>query len=267
MSLLQRFGKCVRGALAVRVQTIPQMTVFPWFRLVHLGACLLGGAIAAAAIHAQEPAGRYSSVPASPDGIGKMYMGREIAQTMAWQGAAWLERPEREEEERSDLLVPVLGVRSGMAVADVGAGSGYYTERLARAVGPDGVVYAVDVQPEMIAMLRERAQRGGLRNVQPVLGSVKDARLAPESLDLAIMVDVYHELEYPYEMLASLVTALKPGGRIVFVEFRAEDKRVPIKRLHKMSEAQIRTEAAQLPLHWARTVEDLPWQHVVIFAR
>ena len=223
-------------------------------------------ALAGPAAAAPEP-GAYQRSAASADGIGKTYMGREIAQVMGWQGAAWLEREEREREERSDLLLAELALKPGMAVADIGAGTGYYARRIAAAVGPSGTVFAVDVQPEMIQLLEALAKSAGLANIRAVLGGVDDVKLAAASVDLAIMVDVYHELEYPQEVLASIVRALKPGGRVVFVEYRAEDARVPIKPLHKMSERQVRREAAVHPLVWERTAGRLPWQHVVIFRK
>ncbi len=209
----------------------------------------------------------YQRRAATPDGIGKVYMGREISQVMGWQGAAWLEREEREREERTDLLLPMLEIKSGMAVADVGAGSGYFARRIAARVGPGGAVYAVDVQPEMVRMLEALARQPGLGQIKPVQGSATAVKLAAASIDLALMVDVYHELEFPYEVLASIVQALKPGGRVVFVEYRAEDANVPIKQLHKMSEAQVRAEAARHALTWERTVGGLPWQHVVVFRK
>lgn len=230
-----------------------------WF-LILVVAWLLP--IAAAA---QQPA--YTRGAPSVDGIGKRYMGREIAHVMGWQGAAWLEREEREKEERTDLLMKALDLTPGMVVADIGAGTGYLSRRMARAVGPSGTVLAVDVQPEMVAMLRSAAQQEGLRNIVPSLGTESDVKLAPASVDLAIMVDVYHELSLPYEVLASIVKALKPGGRLVFVEYRAEDPNVPIKALHKMSEAQVRREAEVQPLTWVKTVETLPWQHVIVFRK
>ena len=213
------------------------------------------------------PSSRYSRTPRSPDGIGKAYMGREIAGVMGWQGAAWLEREERQQEERGDLLLRELGLRQGMAVADVGAGTGYYARRMAPLVGSTGTVYAVDVQPEMIQMLTDLAKKAGLANIKPVLGALDNVRLADSSIDLAIMVDVYHELEFPFEVMQSLVRAIKPGGRVVFVEYRAEDARVPIKALHKMTEAQVRKEAAPHALVYERTASTLPWQHVVIFRK
>jgi precorrin-6B methylase 2 len=210
---------------------------------------------------------RYSPVPASADGIGKRYMGREISSVMGWQGAAWLEREERDREERTDLLLAALALKPGMVVADIGAGTGYLARRMAPAVMPGGKIWAVDVQPEMIRLLQAGVKRSGLTQIEPRLGAVDDVRLPAGSVDLAVMVDVYHELAYPYEVMASIMQALKPGGRVVFVEYKAEDPRVPIKPLHKMSEAQIRREASVFALDWERTVSTLPWQHVVVFRK
>jgi precorrin-6B methylase 2 len=210
---------------------------------------------------------RYSTVPASADGIGKRYMDREISAVMGWQGAAWLEREERDREERTDLLLAALALQPGMVVADVGAGTGYLSRRMATAVMPGGKIWAVDVQPEMISLLQAGAKRSGLMQIEARLGAVDDIRLAAASLDLAVMVDVYHELAFPYEVMVSVLKALKPGGRVVFVEYKAEDPRVPIKPLHKMSEAQIKREAAVFELDWERTVNTLPWQHVVVFRK
>ena len=217
--------------------------------------------------YANDAGDSYLTVPANADGIGKSYMGREIAQVMGWQGAPWLERDEREQEERSDLLLLELGLKAGMAVADIGAGTGYYARRIAPLVGPTGIVYAVDVQPEMVKMLDALSKRPEWVNIKPILGGVDDVKLPALSVDVAIMVDVYHELEYPHEVLESVVRALKPGARLVFAEYRAEDPNVPIKRLHKMSEAQVRREALRHELTWERTAHTLPWQHMVIFRR
>ena len=210
---------------------------------------------------------RYTRVPASADGIGKRYMGREIAGVMGWQGAAWLERQEREREERTDLLLSALQLQPGMVVADIGAGTGYLARRMAPAVMPGGRVLAVDVQPEMVTLLQAMVRRSGLAQIQASLGAEADVLLPASSVDLAILVDVYHELALPYEVLASIVRALKPGGQLVFVEYRAEDPQVPIKALHKMSEAQIRREAAVHALQWERSVASLPWQHLVVFRK
>lgn len=199
-----------------------------------------------------------------PNGIGKFYLGREIAHVMGHQGADWLERPERAQEENPDKMVELLGLKPGDHVADIGAGTGYITWRMAKKVGPEGKVSAVEIQQEMLDLLIPRMKERGLNNVVPVLGGESDPKLPPNSIDLAIMVDVYHELSEPAEMMENLVAALKPGGRIAFVEFRAEDPNVPIKSVHKMTEAQIRKEAAAAGLEWEKTIPDLPWQHLVI---
>jgi precorrin-6B methylase 2 len=210
---------------------------------------------------------RYSQLPASADGIGKIYMGREIAAVMGWQGAAWLEREEREREERTDMLLAALMLQPGNVVADIGAGTGYLSRRMAPAVMPGGKVWAVDVQPEMISLLQAGVKRSGLTQIEARLSAVDDVKLPASSVDLAIMVDVYHELAYPYEVMTSVLKALKPGGRVVFVEYKAENPLVPIKQLHKMTEAQIKREAAVFALDWERTVKSLPWQHVVVFRK
>ena len=237
----------------------------PFFRRTLWVALLLANSTALAQPAASTE--RYSSVTASADGIGKRYMGREISAVMGWQGAAWLERAERDREERTDLLLAALQLQAGMVVADIGAGTGYLSRRMAQAVMPGGKVFAVDLQPQMISLLQAGAVRSGLTQIEARLGSVDDVRLPASSVDLAIMVDVYHELSYPYEIMASIMKALKPGGRIVFVEYKAEDPAVPIKPLHKMSEAQIKREAAVFPLDWERTVSTLPWQHAVLFRK
>jgi SAM-dependent methyltransferase len=200
------------------------------------------------------------------DGIGKFYYGREIAHVMGFEGAEWLERPSREQEERTDLLIAQLNLKSGMTVADIGAGSGYLSRRMAPHVSP-GKVYAVDVQPEMVAMLTKVSHEPGMSNLIPVQGALRDVGLPSSSVDLAIMVDVYHELEFPYEVMQSIVRALKPAGLVVFVEYRGEDPAVPIKTLHKMSEAQVKREMRALPLDWVRTSEVLPIQHIIVFRR
>lgn len=225
--------------------------------------------ITASAVLAQSAAyaERYSQLPVSADGIGKSYMGREISAVMGWQGAAWLERQERDREERTDLLLAALMLQPGFVVADIGAGTGYLSRRMAPALMPGGKVWAVDVQPEMVSMLLAGAKRSGLTQIEARLGAVDDVKLPASSVDLAVMVDVYHELAYPYEVMASVLKALKPGGRVFFVEYKAEDPLVPIKPLHKMSEAQIKREAAVFALDWERTVRTLPWQHVVVFRK
>jgi precorrin-6B methylase 2 len=209
----------------------------------------------------------YVSAPASADGIGKRYMDREISAVMGWQGASWLEREKREREERTDLLLDALALQPGMVVADVGAGTGYLSRRMAPLVMPGGKIIALDLQPEMVNLLQTGVKRLGLSQIDVKLSAVDDIKLPKNSIDMAIMVDVYHELAFPYEVMSSIMQALKPRGRIVFVEYKAEDARVPIKTLHKMSEAQIKREAGVFALEWERTVSTLPWQHVVVFRK
>jgi SAM-dependent methyltransferase len=227
--------------------------------------CFSGLLLAVACI-AGAPADRYTQGSPSADGIGKRYHGREIAHVMGWQAASWLEREEREAEERTSLLIRELDLKPGMVVADVGAGSGYLSRHMAPLIKP-GRLIAVDVQPEMLALLAKVAQDPRYSNIEPLLGAADDTRLPAGSLDLAIMVDVYHELEFPYEVMESIVRALKPGGRVAFVEYRGEDPNVPIKALHKMTEKQVRLEASQHALTWERTSKRLPWQHLIVFRK
>jgi precorrin-6B methylase 2 len=201
------------------------------------------------------------------DGIGKFYEGREIAHVMGHQGADWLERPERKDEERPDLLLKALKLKPGMNVADIGAGTGYFTWPMAKLVAPTGSVYAVEIQQEMLDMLATNMVAHGVTNFHPVLGTVSDTHLPANQIDLVLMVDVYHEFDHPYEMMESMCRSLKPNGKVVFVEYRAEDPNVPIKQLHKMSEAQVKKEAAVMPLVWVETIETLPRQHVIVFRK
>lgn len=208
---------------------------------------------------------RYQQFPPTSEGTGKVYMGREIAHVMGYQGAAWLERENREKEERTDMLIQALNLKPVMTVADIGAGTGYFSRKMATRVGKSGTVYAVDVQPEMVGKLKFAAKSHA--NIKPVLSTEMDVMLPANSLDLAIMVDVYHELAYPFEVMQSVLKALKPNGQLVLVEYRAEDDKVPIKATHKMSEAQIKAEMRVHPLKWETTINTLPWQHVVVFTK
>lgn len=208
----------------------------------------------------------YEYGSASRDGIGKFYLGREISHVMGHRGAAWLERSARERQERTDLLIDNLPLERDDVVADIGAGTGYFAFPIAERL-PDGRVYAVDIQPEMLEFMRERRERSGASNVEPVLGSETDTGLPKAGVDLAYIVDAYHEFSHPREMGESLVRALKPGGRLILVEYRAEDPSVPIKPLHKMSEVQVRKEMSALGLEWVKTEDYLPQQHVLHFRK
>ena len=204
-----------------------------------------------------------------PNGIGKFYMGREIAHVMGFQAANWLERPEREEEERLSTLVSELKLKPGMVVADIGAGSGVITLMMAPVVGDEGKVLAVDVQQEMLDLLEKKLKTRKIENVELVPSTPRSPRLKENTVDVALMVDVYHEFEWPYEMLLEISKSLKPGGRVVFVEYRKEDPKVPIKLVHKMTEAQVKREAShpELKLKWKETLEELPQQHMVVFEK
>ena len=208
----------------------------------------------------------YETRPASRYGIGKVYMGREIAFVMSHQGADWLERPERVEEERTDVLVDELGLRPTDVVADVGAGSGVLSFPMSQRV-PKGRVLAVDIQPEMLEMLTKAQAQRGIRNVETVLGTLTDPRLPTEGVDLALMVDAYHEFSYPFEMMQAIVRALRPGGRVALVEYRAEDPSVPILPTHKMTQAQAKKEMAAVGLRWVETKSSLPQQHLMLFEK
>lgn len=202
-----------------------------------------------------------------PNGTGRFYMGREIAQVMGHLAAEWLDRPEREQEEQPAKLMEALKLKPGDSVTDLGAGSGYFTFRMADKVGTNGKVYAVEIQPEMLAIIKKRAAERGVKNIELVLGKIDDPKLPPNSQDLILLVDVYHEFSHPWEMTQAMVKALKPGGRLVFVEFRMEDANVPIKLVHKMTEAQVKKEMAIHPVRWVETNPVLPWQHIVVFEK
>ncbi|MFK7830238.1 MAG: class I SAM-dependent methyltransferase [Congregibacter sp.] len=202
----------------------------------------------------------------SRDGIGKRYLGREISHVMGHLGADWLERPQRERQERTDLLIRNLPLEPGYEVADIGAGTGFFTFPVAQRV-PEGTVYAVDIQPEMLRIVEDRKIERGISNVLTIQGSARTPNLPRASIDLAFIVDAYHEFSHPLEMGLALADALRPGGRLILIEYRAEDGKVPIKRLHKMSEAQARKEMAAIGLRWVRTDNYLPQQHVLVFEK
>jgi ubiquinone/menaquinone biosynthesis C-methylase UbiE len=203
--------------------------------------------------------------PRSTPAQAPSYMGRQIARTMHWQGAAWLVRQKREREEAALEMRANLGLKPGMVVCDMGSGNGYHSLPIAKAVGASGKVFAVDLQPEMIEMLRERCQKAGVTNIEAIVGQQKDACLPAASCDLILLVDVYHEFAKPAEMLRSMRQALKPGGLVALVEFRAEDPEVPIRPEHKMSRAQILRELEANGFALSQEYKALPWQHLMFF--
>ncbi len=201
-----------------------------------------------------------------PNGIGKFFKGREIAFVMGFQAAGWLERPEREKEENTTKLIESLKLKPHMVVADVGAGSGYLSFRMANLL-PKGKVVAVDIQKQMIEMIKSRCKSRNISNVETILSTEKDAKLADNSVDMIIMVDVYHEFAFPFEMMQSMCKSLRKGGTMIFVEFRGEDPEVPIKLVHKMTEKQVIFEMKGQPLSHKETIGVLPWQHIIIFEK
>jgi SAM-dependent methyltransferase len=221
----------------------------------------------AAAILLLAALGLAGQLSASAPGGGQRHpvSGRVIAQVMGYEGAAWLERPEREDEEQPSAAIRALNIKAGQVVADVGAGSGYYTVRLANQVGPIGRVYASDIQPEMLSLLRKRLAKERLDNVELVQATDTDPRLPEGQLDLILMVDVYHELARPQEVLRKLRAALKPDGRLVLIEFRKESAWVPIREEHKMSVKEARMELEAEGYRFDRVIDVLPWQHILVF--
>lgn len=208
----------------------------------------------------------YQFMNATRDGTGKVYMGREIAHVMGHLGASWLERPEREREERTDLLLKALDLKPADVVADIGAGTGFFTFLMAPKL-TSGNVLAVDIQPDMIAYLNEGKAEHNIKNVEPILSTESDPKLPPNSIDMAIMIDAYHEFSYPREMIRHIADALKPGGRVVLVEYRAEDPSVPIKELHKLSVVQATKEMKAVGLKLLKNDSRLPQQHIMFFGR
>ncbi|MGR9093334.1 MAG: class I SAM-dependent methyltransferase [Gammaproteobacteria bacterium] len=202
----------------------------------------------------------------SRDGIGKYYFGREISHVMGHMGAAWLERPEREREERTDLIIKNLPLEEDDVVADIGAGTGYFSFPIAARV-PRGKVLAVDIQQEMLDIIEFRRGVGSVANVEGILGTEDDPRLPEAGVDLILIVDAYHEFSHPYEMGTAMAKSLQPGGRLVLIEYRGEDPSVPIKPLHKMTETQVKSEMAAVGLEWERTENFLPQQHFMVFRR
>jgi SAM-dependent methyltransferase len=208
----------------------------------------------------------YTTAAPSADGIGKFFMGREIAKVMGHPAIGWLERTEREQEEAPSKAVAMLDLAPDTVIADIGAGSGYYSFLIAGLI-PNGRVVAVDIQQEMLDYLKDEAARRKIGNVEPHLGEVDSIKVVPDMLDAVLMVDAYHEFSHPVEMLQSIRTALKTGGRIYLVEYRGEDPRVPIKPLHKMTAEQAVREFEALGFAFAGNKPGLPWQHLLVFEK
>jgi SAM-dependent methyltransferase len=208
----------------------------------------------------------YQLGEASRDGIGKFYMGREISHVMGHLGAGWLERPNREREERTDLLLQNLALKATDHVADLGAGTGYFSFPIAQQVGA-GKVLAVDIEPEMLRLVEQRKLADGVDNIDTILASESSPNIPNASVDVVLLVDAYHEFSYPREVMNGVVKGLKPGGRVVLVEYRGEDSSVPIKLLHKMTQQQAIKEMSAVGLQWLRTDDYLPQQHVMVFTK
>lgn len=224
-------------------------------RVIAIAAVVLALIAASAAAAEQVGAGAPRRHPVS---------GRVFAPVMGVGGAAWLERSEREDEEAPSKAIEALELKPGMVVADIGAGSGYYASRMAKKVAPTGRVIATDIQPGMIAILERRIKSENLANVTAVLGAMDDPKLEANSIDMAIMVDVYHELQQPQVFLQRLKPAFKPGGRLVLLEFRKEDPKVPILEVHKMSVAEVKAELEAEGYVIDRVIDILPWQHIIV---
>src|SRR5436190_10133285 len=218
-------------------------------------------------VQAQEPAPAKAKQPRRPPPALKEYKGRRIAQTMHYTGAEWLTRDNREQEERCSLMLTNLGIKRGMAICDMGCGNGFYALQLAKMTGDAGHVYAVDIQPEMLKLLNQRADGDGVRNISPILGTLADPRLPKGRINLILLVDVYHEFSHPEQMLAAMRDALAPEGVCALVEFRAEDENVPIKPEHKMTKEQIMKEWPPNGFKLVNEFDGLPWQHLMFFGK
>ena len=200
------------------------------------------------------------------NGIGKWYMGREIAYVMGYEGIDWLERSEREEEENVSKLIKNMRIKSNEVIADIGAGSGYHTFKIA-SLTKNGFVYAIDIQPEMLMVIEETKESGKIKNIETILGTEKSILLPSNSVDKILMVDVYHEFNFPAEIIISIKKALKPNGELFLIEYRSEDSSVPIKKIHKMSEKQAVKEMEAAGFKLKKNISNLPWQHCMVFVK
>lgn len=215
---------------------------------------------------AQEETERYTYKKGDPQGIDKWYMGRQIAYVMGYQGMAWLERREREREEATSLLLKNMDLQSNEVIADIGAGSGYHVFQMAPMVA-SGKVYAVDIQPQMLAAIKIKIDQEKVKNVEPIKGDVQTVNLPENSVDKVLLVDVYHEFDHPYEMMKSIRASLKSGGKVYLIEYRKEDRSVPIKEIHKMTEAQAVKEMEAAGFKLEVNITNLPWQHCMVFLK
>ena len=208
----------------------------------------------------------YTFKEGDPNGTGKWYLGREIAHVMGFQGMAWLDRAERETEENTETLLQNMEISKKDTIADIGAGSGYHVFKMAE-IAKNGLIYAVDIQDEMLAELASRKEENNSRNVAVIKGSEKSVNLPENSVDKVLMVDVYHEFSYPIEMIASIKKALRPDGKLYLIEYRGEDPSVPIKKVHKMTEKQAVKEMEAAGMKLERNIDNLPWQHCMVFVK
>ena len=209
---------------------------------------------------------KYSYKRGDVNGIGKWYMGREIAYVMGYQGIGWLERSEREKEENVSRLIENMNIKINDIIADIGAGSGYHVFRMAP-LAKKGLVYAVDIQVEMLTAIEKTKESIKVKNVETILGSEKSVYLPKNSIDKILMVDVYHEFNFPEEMISSMKNALKPNGQLFLIEYRGEDSKVPIKKIHKMTEKQAVKEMESAGFKLKKNIDNLPWQHCMVFEK
>lgn len=215
---------------------------------------------------AQESDERYTYRKGDPQGIGKWYMGRQIAYVMGYQGMAWLERQEREREERTSLLLKNMDIQENDVIADIGAGSGYHVFQMAPRAS-SGKVYAVDIQPQMLAAIKLKMNQEKVTNIELIKGEVQSVNLPESRIDKVLMVDVYHEFDHPFEMMMSIRASLKPEGKVYLIEYRKEDRSVPIKEIHKMTEAQAVKEMEAAGFRLEENIDNLPWQHCMVFIK
>lgn len=235
------------------------------YRLVIL-LCLSTLLVSGALVAQQKVQKRYTYKRGDYNGIGKWYMNREIAHVMGYQGIKWLERPERETEENVTTLISNIAIQTTDIIADIGAGSGYHVFKIAPLVD-SGKVYAVDIQPEMLEAIKSNKNYSQFDNIITVLGAEKSINLPDNSVDKILMVDVYHEFSFPYEIVMSMKKALKPNGKIFLIEYRGEDATVPIKKIHKMTEGQAIKEMKAAGFELEQNIGNLPWQHCMIFSK